>query len=177
MKKSGEWPDSSEFAVNRERTPGRRLRDTLFRWGYIAAYHLLRAGYFIFRPATFGVYVAVWHGDQVLLIRNAYRPYYTLPSGGIKRNESALDAAVRELAEEVRIQVRPDELRLISRYCVRHEFTRDTVTLFEVEFPARPAFHPDRREVAWADFRTPEAALQNDLFPVVERYLMERRKG
>jgi hypothetical protein len=32
----------------------------------------------------------------------------------------------------------------------------------------------DYREVIWAGFRTPEAALSMELFPVVERYLREK---
>jgi 8-oxo-dGTP pyrophosphatase MutT (NUDIX family) len=114
----------------------------------------------------------------VLLIRNSYRRPISLPSGGAKRGEDLVHAAARELAEEVGISLPPGRLRPFRDYCIRHEFSRDIIRLFEVDLdeegddPPKPRV--DYREVIWAGFRTRQAALSMELFPVVERYLVEQ---
>ncbi len=45
----------------------------------------------------------------VLLVRQSYRKSWSLPGGLLKRNEDAIDAAVRELEEEIGITVDLDD--------------------------------------------------------------------
>ena len=53
---------------------------------------------------------------EVLLQRRYQTGYmdgrYDLPSGHVERGEKLLDAAVRELQEEVKVTVRPEDLQL-----------------------------------------------------------------
>jgi 8-oxo-dGTP pyrophosphatase MutT (NUDIX family) len=157
---------------------GGTKRDLWFRRGLWVAYRLLLGFQFLTRPLTHGVYVAVWYRGRVLLIRNSYRRPITFPSGGVRRGEDLAHAAARELAEEAGISLPPGRLRPFRDYCIRHEFSRDIIRLFEVELdedgddPPNPRV--DYREVIWAGFRTREAALEMELFPVVERYLREK---
>ena len=48
-----------------------------------------------------GILVAIWLGEQVLLVRHSYKPGLRLPSGGVRSGEDHCSAAVRELQEEV----------------------------------------------------------------------------
>ena len=138
------------------------------------AYRVLLVGWFVFRPRRRGVFVAVWQGGRLLAIRNSYRDGLALPAGGLKRGESALDAALRELREEVGIATRPEALRFACELPSRFEYKRDRGSFYELELDERPAFRPDGREVTWADFVTPEEALASRLVPPVRAYLEGR---
>lgn len=64
---------------------------------------------------TIGVRVALSDGSRVVLVRPAYadRQWY-LPGGGVHRAESAVDAAIREVREELGIVIAADDLRLVG---------------------------------------------------------------
>ena len=148
--------------------------DRVWQWIYKIAYRVLVCFWFVFRPKSRGVYVAVWYKDEVLLIRNSYRPDRTFPGGGIRWKEAVDRAAARELSEEVGIHVRPGDLRLVGEFFVYHDFTRDAISLFEIRLPVRPRFRTDNREVVWAEFMPLPEALGFSLFPLVRAYLEVR---
>lgn len=62
------------------------------------------------RPHTHGALVAIWCEEELLLVETSYRRSWSLPGGGIERGETARQAAVRELAEEVGLRVRAEQL-------------------------------------------------------------------
>ncbi|MCW3040578.1 MAG: mismatch repair protein MutT [Solirubrobacterales bacterium] len=77
------------------------------RAAYRAAFQLLRVWWFVARPHTQGVKLAIWSGQgQVLFVRHTYgdRRVWELPGGGRRRGESAEDAARREAGEELGLQ-------------------------------------------------------------------------
>ena len=63
-----------------------------------------------------GILVAIWLGEQVLLVRHSYKPGLRLPSGGVRSGEDHCLAAVRELQEEVGLTMVPYYLRLVSAF-------------------------------------------------------------
>ena len=66
--------------------------------------------------AAVAVYAVLRRGDEVLLLRRTGSGFHdgelALPAGHVDEGESALAAIVRELAEEVVIDVRPQDCRL-----------------------------------------------------------------
>ncbi len=76
-------------------------------------------------------YIVFKRGNQVLLLKRANTGYndgkYSLPAGHVERGESLLQAAVREAMEEVGVDIRPQDLKLVhiinrsSDYPVLHE--------------------------------------------------------
>jgi 8-oxo-dGTP pyrophosphatase MutT (NUDIX family) len=67
-------------------------------------------------PPTRGVMVVVTNDrDEVLLIKNTYRWKWSLPGGWVDPNESFLDAAAREVAEETGYEI-DGPLELIAEY-------------------------------------------------------------
>jgi 8-oxo-dGTP diphosphatase len=148
--------------------------DRLWRLGLWVAYRVLSAGWYVFRPQRRGVFIAVWHNGELLLIRNSYRRWYALPAGGVRRGETPARSALRELREEVGITAEPDALHFAVEISTTFEFKRDRCSFFEVEFDARPDIRVDGREVIWADFLTPSAALKTPLAPPVRAYLNRR---
>jgi 8-oxo-dGTP diphosphatase len=70
--------------------------------------------YFKIIPA---VYVVLKKGDEILLLRRYKTGYldgnYSLPAGHIDGNEPAIMAAIREANEEVGINLKPGDLKLV----------------------------------------------------------------
>jgi 8-oxo-dGTP pyrophosphatase MutT (NUDIX family) len=151
-----------------------RIADAAVRAGLWIAYRVLTVGWFVFRPRRRGVFVAVWHDARILAIRNSYRDWLALPAGGIRRGETPLDAALRELREEVGIAADPRDLSFVREIPTTFEWKRDRCAFFELVLDAPIEPRVDRREVVWAGFITPAEALRANLAPPVRAYLEGR---
>jgi 8-oxo-dGTP diphosphatase len=136
-----------------------------------AAYRVQLAWWFVRRPVIQGAYVAVWHGERVLVIQNSYRKRMSFPAGGLARGESMLDAAVRELHEEVGIRASAQQLAYYGEIVVPSGYAEDHAHLFELRCTEAPQVRVDAREVIWAKFMTPGEALAGGVVSVVRRYL------
>jgi 8-oxo-dGTP pyrophosphatase MutT (NUDIX family) len=147
------------------------LIDMLFQFFYIIAYRLLLCIWFFTRPTVYGVLVGVWHEDKVLIVSNSYRKRFSIPGGYQKTAEETRSAAVRELQEEVNLQILPSNLTYAGKLNVRYHFKYENVTFFETHLPVRPSIQTDNREVVWAEFMPLSEALELRLVPVVRAYL------
>jgi 8-oxo-dGTP diphosphatase len=148
--------------------------DFAYRMAYRCAYRLLRIYWRVAHPSTHGALVALWCDGQLLLVQNSYVPFRSLPGGSVHRHESARDAAVRELREEVGIDARPEDLRQVVDEVHEWEGKSDHVVIFELTLPDRPVIKIDNREVVSAEFCSPERALELPLFPLI-RHAIARR--
>ncbi len=148
--------------------------DLLFRMAYRSAYQLMRVYWGIRHPAAHGALVAIWNQGEILLVRNSYVRYRSLPGGYVHAGETSKDAAVRELLEETKLRVRPDELTSVVDQHHDWEGKREHVEIFELDVAERPVIEVDNREVVEATFFTPEKALELSLFPPI-RLAIERR--
>lgn len=128
------------------------LLDLGFRLAFRGAYRLLSVYWYVRRPATHGVNVAVWCDGSLLVLRNSYRPGISLPGGGVGRRESRREAAARELREEVGVLCPAELLRPALSARSNHEHKDDVVHIFELSLAQRPHITIDRREVVWASF-------------------------
>jgi exopolysaccharide biosynthesis WecB/TagA/CpsF family protein/anti-anti-sigma factor len=155
------------------RAPGSAL-DRLIQILYFVAYRAEMAVNFFIRPRIDGAYVAVWQGDRVLLILNSYKSCYTLPCGKIKTGEDPLEAARRELQEEVGLNLESSALRKSFETVNRTEFKDDHIHLYEAHLDQPAEIHLDGREVIWAGFRKPAEAITLPLFPPVMTYLLQK---
>ena len=66
-----------------------------------------------------GAQVAVFNNQQVIMIRNSYRRGLYLPGGGSQGSESKKTTALRELREEVSLDLEASDLNSIGRYAYR----------------------------------------------------------
>lgn len=149
--------------------------DRIFQLTFYVAYRLHLAWNFVFRPECHGVWVAVWSHGQLLLIKNAYRSSITLPGGSIDGAEQPVEAALRELREEVGIEAKSQDLVFWGQYLSLVEYKYDHINLYELELSAPPAFQLDNREVSWGAVRQPEQALEMKLFPTLRIYLQDKQ--
>lgn len=113
-------------------------------------YVMARAWWRVRRPLTIGVRVALTDGSNVVLVRHAYadRQWY-LPGGGVHRGESAVDAAIREVHEELGIVISADDLRLVGAFHSTLQGKSDHVIVFATGLP-REALTLQPREIAEA---------------------------
>jgi 8-oxo-dGTP pyrophosphatase MutT (NUDIX family) len=100
------------------------------------AYAGLRAYWFIVRPNVVGVKCVVTHDDHVLLVRHTYgRRSWDLPGGTVRRRELPIDAARREMAEELGRRI--DDWHELGVLYARMDHHRDNLHMFEAEIDDR----------------------------------------
>jgi ADP-ribose pyrophosphatase YjhB (NUDIX family) len=145
------------------------VTDAFMRLAYKLAYQGARIYWRVAKPANRGALVAIWHAGKVLLVRNSYVNYYSLPGGNVRTGESALDAAVRELREEIDLEVVPERLKVAVDQTHIWEGRSDHVTVFRLDVEEAPTIKVDNREVISAEWFAPAEALELELFPVLRQ--------
>lgn len=148
-----------------------KIYNHLSQLAYKLAYRMILCIWFFTRPTVTGVYVAVWHDRQILIIKNSYKKRYTLPCGRLKKGEEKLVAALRELHEEVNIKVDASELSFAGEFVGRYKYVTDIGNFFEIRMTDLPEVQVDNREVIWARFMSVEDTLKLHLNPAVRAYL------
>ena len=144
------------------------MSDALWRVLHRIAARLWDTRNFLLRPTITGAIVLVRVGGELLLIRNSYRPWYSVPGGRVGRGEEPRLAAARELREEVGLAVAPEALRALGEFVVHHSYTEDHVHAFELRLDAAPELCIDSREVVWAGFHAEAALSELFLWRVLE---------
>ena len=85
------------------------------------------------RGATLGVRgLAVDNAGRILLVRHTYRAGWFLPGGGVESGETAVEAVVREMAEEGAIAASALPV-LIGFYANHSAFKNDHVALYRFD--------------------------------------------
>lgn len=145
--------------------------DLACRLAYCTAYQLLRAWWFVRRPAARGAAVAVWCGDRLLVVRASYRPDLDLPGGGIRAAEPPELGAARELYEETGLRAPPADLvpTAVLEFTAEHRRITHTVFVWRIAEPLPPRV--DRHEIVWAGYLSPAECSNAALSPALRHYL------
>ena len=107
----------------------------LHRLGYRLAFRALQVIWFVTRPRKLGVKCVLTDRGRVLLVRHTYGSRaWDLPGGGVRRRESPLRAAHREMEEELGVDAAQWRPLGEIRGSVNHR--RDTIHCFEAELRA-----------------------------------------
>lgn len=105
----------------------------------------------VFKPDVYGAKLVVRNAaGEVLLIRHSYgrSDLYMLPGGGVGRGEAAMDAARRELMEEVGCTA--EDLALLGDYLDTSKGARNHVSVFTATTSDQPRI--DGMEIIEATF-------------------------
>ena len=143
-------------------------------WTY-ELYRLIR------KPNTHGSLVAIWLSNQLLMVQTSYRRGYGLPGGGIQAGESAKDAAVRELHEELGLAIESNWLQDPWTISERQPGGLNTVTIFallwdqhlikSIHAASRPPIEIDQLEIIATTWMSREQALDQHLPNHLRQYL------
>jgi 8-oxo-dGTP diphosphatase len=151
--------------------------DRAYQLAYVCAYRLMRTYWTIRHPKTHGSLVTLWHEGKVLLVKNSYVPYHSLPGGYVSDSESGRDAACRELREEVNLTISADRLTQVLDQHHEWEGKREHIEIYSVELDERPTLRIDNREVIDASWVSAEEALKLELFPPLRQVLLARTRS
>jgi 8-oxo-dGTP pyrophosphatase MutT (NUDIX family) len=136
-----------------------RIPVPIRRIGYRLAYAGLRLYWFLRRPEVGGVKCVITDAGRVLLVRHTYGPRaWDLPGGSIKRGEAPLNAARREMHEELGVAI--DDWNSLGLVSLNVDHRRDKLHCFQAEVHA-PKIEIDLGELAEADWFLPTALPRN----------------
>lgn len=92
----------------------------------------MRVYWKIRRPKTYGARGLVLHENNILLVKNINLPYWTMPGGGMDKGELEENCLIRELKEELDIDIDAVEYKL-GMYTSGHEGKQDEINIFVVK--------------------------------------------
>ena len=123
------------------------------------------------RPHSHGALVAIWWGERLLLVQSSYRDRLSLPGGGLEAGETAKQAAVRELAEELDLVVEPEQLGDPWTITERSKRGSNTVTILVWHVADQPAISIDNLEIVGCHWVTRQEALGLPITSHLREYL------
>lgn len=142
------------------------------RLGYRIAFRLLQVAWFVRRPRKSGVKCLITCGGEILLVRHTYGARaWDLPGGAIKRGEPPLDAARREMEEELGLGSASWHPAGELRGC--DSFRHDVIHCYRADLP-EPTVRPDPVELATTGWFAPDtlpSQLAHYVRPVLEQAL------
>lgn len=116
------------------------------RVAYRCGYRVLQVIWFFWRPQLAGVKCLLTADDRVLLVRHTYgRRSWDVPGGAIKRGEPPLNAAHREMSEELGLA--PTRWIEIGELRGRVDHRHDTIHCFRAEVAPDQKLSIDRGEL------------------------------
>jgi len=142
--------------------------DALLRAVLTAGYQLLKAGWFVRRPRTFGAHAfALTPERKLILIKLRYASGWRLPGGGLEVDEDAIDAVLRELREEIGLTSH-GRVRHAGEIEQRPSFKRDLASLLIVEdVRYRPRWSWEVERIT----EVPLDDLPDDLAPIAREWI------
>jgi 8-oxo-dGTP pyrophosphatase MutT (NUDIX family) len=108
------------------------ISDAVLRVGLSALHQIRRIQWYFTQPRTFGAHaVPLTPRGTIVLVKLRYARGWRLPGGGRKPAEAPLEAALRELREEIGL-ITHGEVQPVAELEERPDFKRDSVSLFIV---------------------------------------------
>ena len=141
----------------------------IFIYKILYRLHLLYC--FVRRPKVYGAYCIVRRDEKVLLIKNSYKNYWTIPCGMVEKDESFLLAAIRETQEEVGIDLEPENVFFKKLILSTTEYKFDHIYIYEslADSSTNPTI--DQKEVIDSMWVSKNELNQYDVFSPIKPYL------
>ena len=130
------------------------LLDAGWRMAFRYGYPLARMWWRVRRPRHEAALVAVYVGQELLLLKSSYRATWNFPGGAIRRGETPEAAARRELAEEIGLT--GNTLVPAEGASGNWGGRRVRVHFFELRLDRLPELRLDNREIIGARWVSPD---------------------
>jgi 8-oxo-dGTP pyrophosphatase MutT (NUDIX family) len=119
--------------VTRNPSEKTSIGDQLLRFLLTIAHRLLRLNWFVRRPRTFGAHaLALTPERKLVMVKVRYATGWRLPGGGQNPGESAQQAVLRELREEIGLTAH-GQVRLACELEQSVDHKRDLASLLVIE--------------------------------------------
>jgi len=150
-----------------------KATDAVLRLALTAGHHLMRAGWFVRRPRTYGAHALALTPDRkLILVKLRYAPGWRLPGGGRSANEEPRDAVLRELREEIGMTSH-GAVRLACELEQAVHFKHDLASLLVVEdVQYAPRWSWEVERVITSDLD----CLPDDLAPIAQTWIAALRE-
>jgi 8-oxo-dGTP pyrophosphatase MutT (NUDIX family) len=113
--------------------PGSQILDKILRIVLTVVHKFLIINWIIRRPRTLGAHsLALTPERKLILVRHRYTPGWRVPGGGRRANESAEQAGLRELREEIGMTAH-GRVQVAGELEHKVNFKRDLASLLIVE--------------------------------------------
>jgi 8-oxo-dGTP pyrophosphatase MutT (NUDIX family) len=145
-----------------------KATDAALRFILTAIQSLRRSLWFVSRPRTFGAHaIALTPAGNIILVKLRYAPGWGLPGGGRSETEAPVDAALRELREEIGMTSH-GEVSPAGDFHESTDFKRDTAQVFLVrDVVYRPRWNFEVERICESDLDS----LPADLSPISRRWI------
>ena len=149
------------------------VADAVLRVTLTGAHQILRAGWFVRRPRTFGAHaLALTPERKLILVKLRYASGWRLPGGGRGKGEDPVDAALRELREEIGMTAH-GAVKKAAELEQRPHYRRDLVSLVVVEdVRYRPRWSWEVERIIEVDPRQ----LTDGMSPLAEEWIAALRE-
>ena len=122
-----------------------------------------------------GAQAMVFRGNEILLIKTTYRPYWEFPGGKIEPLEAPESTAVRETKEEAHVFIKKIA-RKLGTYKDKRIYTTITIHVYVAsEWEELPLWKPGL-EISDRKF-FPLSALPEDISPATKKRIAEYQSG
>lgn len=103
--------------------------------------------------STLGARAVVLNSEnQILLVKHTYQPHWYIPGGGVKKGESAKNAVLRELREEVGLTVIGEPV-LFGIYYHTYLGVSDYPIIYVVKnYSLTDVYSPEIEKMDWFDY-------------------------
>ena len=133
-------------------------------------------GLYIYFARSVRARLLITDGKQVLLVKGRWKIWFdddqwALPGGGTHHGEAPIEAAVRELREELGLRVSTKRLRLLAKEVVRERGLRYQAHFFVVQIPANTPLKLQASEIAEAQWLDASTLSSQSLKPEVRQAL------
>ena len=148
------------------------VADAALRVILTGAHQILRAGWFVRRPRTFGAHaLALTPERKLILVKLRYASGWRLPGGGRAKGEDPVEAGLRELREEIGMTGH-GAVKKAAELEQRPNYRHDLVSLLVVEdVRYRPRWSWEIEQIMEVDpLRLPEG-----MSPLAEEWIAALR--
>jgi len=150
-----------------------KIKLMIVRLGYRVAYLGWKCLMHLCIKKTVGAQVVVWSKNKVLLVKASYRNDYSFPGGYLKRDETSVRGALRELSEETGLQLNIHQLKyfkLFKETCKNTDVHNFIYEAF-IDFDLQQYVAIDGQEIIEAGFYKRDELTSLPLDESVIRYL------